>query len=712
MTIVRRYVLPLIALAAGLLATIAATMLMARAEEGRRQARFDGIAAGSVAAIESRMLAQLTLLRGAAGLFNASERVTNRDFRAYVERLRLDRNYPGVLGIGFAELTRNDAQTSAIRFLEPLNRLNAQAIGFDMLGEAMRREAMQKARLTGRSTMSGGVRLVQEIEPVKQPGFLIYTPVYRDGVALPDNLYGWVYSPLRAHDLFGAVFAQRDVREVVVEVFDSAIAEPQLLYRSGKRQTSASYSTVRTLEIAARSWRVRVSSSPAFEADTVVPAAAGVAAAGALISLLVAALLFLQVRSGRRTEQEVALRTAELRHANERLIEEGLARKSAEAQVAQMQKMEAIGQLTGGIAHDFNNMLTVVIGNLDIAQRRLNDPEKLARAIGHASEGAQKAAELTQRLLAFGRQAALRPQVLHPNDLVGGMADILRRTIGETIRLETVLAAAPWTICADPAQLESAMLNLAINARDAMPEGGALRIETGNVVLRDGDVPGAESVAEGPHVRLAVSDTGDGMTTDVLARALDPFFTTKGVGKGTGLGLSQVYGFVRQSGGHLQIDSKPGEGTTVAIYLARHADAVRPEAKPVVEQVPLPRARKGETVLVCEDEDQVRMVSVETLEELGYAVLSAANGEEALGLLDTSRDIRLIFTDVVMPGINGRELADRALERRPNLKILFTTGYTSGAIVHGGRLDEDVTLIQKPFTAAELAGKVRELLDA
>jgi signal transduction histidine kinase len=707
----RRYALPLFALFAGLLATLATALMMADAEEGRRRAHFDRLADGAIAAIESRMLAQMTLLRGAAGFFNASEQVTREDFRSYVARLNLNLYYPGVLGIGYAAYDPRGSGSSAILFIEPLNKLNAQAIGFDMLSEATRRAAMLSAARSGRALMSGRVRLVQEIEPVKQPGFLIYAPLYRGGVVAPERLHGWVYSPLRAYDLFNAVFAARDMREIAVEIYDGSVAEAHLLYRSGQVQDEPRHEDVRPVRVAGRTWLVRITSSPEFEADAALPAAWGVTIAGALISLLVAALLFLQGRTTQRTEEQVQLRTAQLREANLRLIEEGEARKQAEATVAQMQKVEAIGQLTGGIAHDFNNMLTIVIGNLDIARRRLGDPEAAGRAIANASEGAQKAADLTQRLLAFGRKAALRPRVIDPNLLVGGMADILRRTIGETIRLETVLASSVWPICADPAQLESAILNLAINARDALPDNGTLRIETGNVTLRDGDLRGTESVAQGPHVRLTVSDTGHGMTPEVLARALDPFFTTKEVGKGTGLGLSQVYGFVRQSGGQLQIDSAPGAGTSVAIYLPRHADAAASAERDDAPVAALPRAQEGDTVLVCEDEAQVRAISVETLEELGYRVVAASDGEEALELLDRTPDVRLIFTDVVMPGINGRVLADRALDRRPDLKILFTTGYTADAIVHDGRLDADVTLIPKPFTAAQLAQKVREVLD-
>ncbi len=727
----RRLTLPLVALIGGLIGTLIAALLMAGAEEDRRRARFTGLAESSVGAIRSRMLVQLTLLRGTAGFLNASDEVTRADFQAYVERLRLQQYYPGVLGIGYSayapdrraidRVLRDAADVgvpglalrpagerrdySVILFLEPQNRLNAQAIGFDMMSEATRREAMGAAAKSGRSQLSGRVRLVQEIEPVKQPGFLIYTPVYADR-----RLRGWVYSPLRAYDLFGAIFYGADLSEIVVEVFDERIGEDQLLYRSAPIERSSRYQSVTPVEIAGRRWLVRVTASPRFSRDTVLPAPLGVAVAGILISLLIAAVLLIQGRAARRTEEQVTLRTAELRAANDLLLTEAMAREAAEAKVAQMQKMEAIGQLTGGIAHDFNNMLTVVIGNLDIAQRRLGQPDRAERAITQAAEGARKAADLTQRLLAFGRQQALRPRVLDVNELVAGMADMLGRTIGEAIRLETSLMPSLWPVCADAAQLESAILNLAINARDAMEEAGSLRIQTANMTLGEGDLPGAESSALGPHVLVAISDTGHGMPPEILSRALDPFFTTKAVGKGTGLGLSQVYGFVRQSGGQMTIESAVGQGTTIRIYLPRHqsGDDRAPEHESGADAPP---QGAGETILVVEDEEQVREISIETLRELGYRVLAASGGEAALDLLERHPETRLVFTDVVMPGMNGRMLAEQVVAKRPGMPILFTTGYTRDAIVHDGRLDEDVTLIRKPFTVTELAEAVRRILD-
>lgn len=731
----RRFALPLIVLVVGLVGTLAAAILLARAEEGRQQARFDGLTIGAVSAIESRMLAQLTLLRGAAGFFNASDNVTPEDFRAYVARLRLERNYPGVLGIGYSvyarhrreldELVANStggraprftpypegerSDYSAIVYLEPMNRRNQQALGFDMMSEPTRRRAMEEARRSEAARMSGRVRLVQEIDPFKQPGFLIYAPLFRQ--ESPEALHGWIYSPLRAHDLFNAIFAEHELSEIVVEVFDESAIESNILYRSENPPQGSSFVQERRLEIAGRPWVVRVASSPKFDAGSPLLLSAIVGVAGALISLLVASIIWLQARAGERTEQQVLLRTAELRKSNQRLIAEVEARRLAEAQVAQMQKIEAVGQLTGGIAHDFNNMLTVVIGSLDMAERRIEDRERVKHALANAKEGAVKAVDLTQQLLAFGRRQTLAPKVIDPNMLLSGMSELLRRSLGEAVLMETILAVGIWRIHADAAQLESAILNIAINARDAMPDGGALTIETANCHIEEASARQHEEVEPGEYVLLEFRDTGHGMPADVVAKALEPFFTTKEVGRGTGLGLSQVYGFVKQSAGHLGIHSEKGKGTTVKIYLPRHRGGgeVMPSAKK--EPAILPHGNADEVILVVEDEDQLREMSVETLLELGYTVLSAPDGARALDLMERRPRIDLPFTDIVMPGMNGQQLADAARTGRPDLKLLFTTGYTRDVIVHHGRFDDDVSLIQKPFTASQLARKVREELD-
>lgn len=392
----------------------------------------------------------------------------------------------------------------------------------------------------------------------------------------------------------------------------------------------------------------------------------------------------------------------------ERVAQEMDARSGAEEALRQAQKMEALGQLTGGIAHDFNNMLSVIIGNLDMLQRRLLRGEANVHQYAEfALEGANRAATLTERLLAFARRQPLRPEPLQPNRLVAGMSDLLHRTLGETIRTETVLAGGLWRIHTDANQLESAIVNLAVNARDAMPNGGRLTIETANAHLDDAYAAAHAGVAQGQYVLIAVTDTGSGMTLEVMRKAFDPFFTTKPVGRGTGLGLSQVYGFVHQSGGHVKIYSELGEGTTVKIYLPRFfGNGVSPT---LAQGRAATETRIDCVVLVVEDEASVRHVSVEALKELGCTVIEADNAVNALQILDMRDDIAVLFTDVVMPDINGRQLADEALRRRPDLKVLFTTGYTRNAIVHNGVLDPGVQLIGKPFNLEQLGRKLREV---
>lgn len=421
------------------------------------------------------------------------------------------------------------------------------------------------------------------------------------------------------------------------------------------------------------------------------------------------AVLFQDVTQRHRAE--VALR--EMNETLERRVSQEVAeRLKTEQALRQSQKMEAVGQLTGGIAHDFNNMLAVVIGSLDLLGRRLSDSDPRAqRHVDAAKDGARRAAQLTQRLLAFSRQQPLKPEPVDCNKLVSGMSDLLRRSLGSALQLETVLAGGLWRTHVDPNQLESAVLNLAVNGRDAMGEGGRLTIETANCFLDERYAAEQLGLAVGQYVMIAVSDTGSGMSPEVIAKAFDPFFTTKEVGRGTGLGLSQVYGFVKQSGGHVKIYSELGQGTAVKIYLPRlqgpHAEESAPEAG---SEMPL--GESHEVVLVVEDEPAVRQFSVEALTELGYKVLEADGAATALRLLEQHPEIALLFTDVVMPEVNGRKLADEARRRRPGLKVLFTTGYTRNAVVHNGVLDAGVYLIGKPFTVEELAARVREVLDA
>ena len=385
----------------------------------------------------------------------------------------------------------------------------------------------------------------------------------------------------------------------------------------------------------------------------------------------------------------------------------------AEAQIRQMQKIESIGQLTGGIAHDFNNMLAIVIGSLDIAYRRLDDdPPRARKFIENAREGAARAATLTSRLLAFSRQQPLAPESLDLNKLVAGMSELLRRTLGEQIQIETVLAGGLWRTMADPGEVENALLNLCVNARDAMPGGGKLTIETANAHLDETYASTHLEVEVGQYVMICVSDTGSGMAPDVVERAFDPFYTTKAVGKGTGLGLSQVHGFIKQSGGHVKIYSEVGHGTTLRIYLPRWFGAETPRLAPARRDGAVARGTPNEIVLVVEDEAGVRNLSVDALRELGYTVIHADGAGEALRMIGDHPTIHLLFTDIIMPEMNGRQLADRAIVLRPDLKVLYTTGYTRNAVVHNGVLDPGVAFLPKPFTIDQLAAKVRQVLDA
>ena len=407
---------------------------------------------------------------------------------------------------------------------------------------------------------------------------------------------------------------------------------------------------------------------------------------------------------------------SQLRATELALAQEGMQRREAEDMLRHAQKMDAIGQLTGGVAHDFNNLLTIISGNLEIADRSLRSwgdgtRERLARAIANAASGAQRAAMLTQRLLAFARRQALDPRITNVSQLTGGMADFFKRTLGENIELEISGGASQWPVEVDPSQMEAAILNLVINAKDAMAGKGKLTIEIGNAFLDESYSQQNPDVPVGEYLKIEISDTGCGMSREVQERAFDPFFTTKEPGQGTGLGLSQVYGFVKQSGGHIRIHSKVGEGTGVNIYLPR----ARAAAAPAVEEAegaPVVGSLGRESILVVEDEADVRSYLVETLRDLNYRVHEAADGAAALKLYDSDPfRVDLLLTDIVMPGMNGRQLAREMQSRVSKLKVLFITGYSGDAVVHQGRLDPGVSLLQKPLTQTLLAAKIRDLLD-
>jgi signal transduction histidine kinase len=428
----------------------------------------------------------------------------------------------------------------------------------------------------------------------------------------------------------------------------------------------------------------------------------------------IAVLLFGGIAFAEKRRQRLAIerQSRDLMASNTRLSEEIATREAAEEQVRQMQKMEAVGQLTGGIAHDFNNMLAVIISAIGLMRRRIAaGSHDIERYLDGAAEAAERAATLTRRLLAFSRQQPLAPEQIDANKMVSDMSELLRRTLGETVQLETVLAGGLWRIHADPSQLENSIINLAVNARDAMPEDGKITIETANVHLDD-RYAAEHAVRAGQYVLVAVTDTGVGMSQEVVDKAFDPFFTTKGVGKGTGLGLSQVYGFVKQSDGHIKIYSEPGHGTIVKLYLPRHFPSAETAERGSAARSDTPAgARDGELILLVEDEERVRLLSADTLREIGYSVIAADSGRAAIQLLEENPGIVLLFTDIVMPEMSGRVLADTALKMRPELKVLYMTGFTRNAVVHNGVLDPGVNFIAKPFTMEELAAKLRAVLD-
>jgi len=384
---------------------------------------------------------------------------------------------------------------------------------------------------------------------------------------------------------------------------------------------------------------------------------------------------------------------------------------AVEEALRQSQKMEAVGQLTGGIAHDFNNMLQGIAGSLDMARRRMKQGRtaELDRYIESAGQTVERAATLTHRLLAFARRQALRSEPVEPNALIGGIEDLIRRTVGPAITVELRLDDDAWSVLSDSNQLENVLLNLAINARDAMPEGGKLTIGTARKALGAADVAGQEGAKPGDHMEIFVADTGMGMDEATRGRAFEPFFTTKPLGQGTGLGLSQLYGFVRQSSGVVRLDSAPGQGTTVRLYLPRHEHA-REQDQPLVPGVEAEEAGRGEMVLLVEDEESVRTIAAEHLRELGYAVLEAENGPVASRLLRSGARVDLLVTDVGLPGgMNGRQVAEAARERRPGLPVLFITGYAGSAL--DGQLAPGMEVIGKPFALDTLAAKVRAMLE-
>jgi signal transduction histidine kinase/ActR/RegA family two-component response regulator len=718
----------------GLMAALLVAIKLSDINEDRLDERFEHSADMAVSSIESRIDMQMTLLHGTAGLFHSSDSVTSQDFHTYIDWLDLENNYRGVLGVGYVAMapTREDLTEmaslfqqsrdvdfeawpegerpaySTVLFLEPRTINNIETIGFDMLSEETRREAMMRAARTGETIMSGRVELLQEIDGEKQPGFLIYTPLFANASAeRAGTPYGWVYSPLRAPDLFREVFPHNANADLAVSIYDGAASPDNLLFRSAEINGDEPYRRVERLTLAGHEWTVEVVALPAFSQSATVLVPWVVSLGGAFVALLLALLSYQQVRAAGRIEQKVRLRTAELKAANTRLRDEVVARAKAESEVQRMQRMESLGQLTGGIAHDFNNMLAVVMGNLELARANIRDPERLEKLIHRAIVGALRASDLTQRLLAFARRQPLTPSKVDVNDLVSEMSEMLERTIGKQVNFSTELADDLWPTLVDGNQLENALLNLVINARDAMQEGDNLIIRTSNRIHRISEGgPGTEPVE---CVCISVCDTGSGMSPEVREQALEPFFTTKEIGKGTGLGLSQVFGFARQSGGDLEIETREGDGTTIRIFLPRLQGADTgndgKDGGTTDHAVDVARGLSQEVVLVVDDEEEVRTITVEMLRELGYTVIAASSGEEALSKLSANPEIR------VVPEMSGNEFARHALAAVPDLKFILVSGYDNPA-EPSERVEVGVTArLSKPFSREELALAIRKAFD-
>jgi signal transduction histidine kinase/CheY-like chemotaxis protein len=693
------------------------------------------------------------LLRGAAGLFAAQrDRVTLSDFRAYVQRSDIRRLTPGVLAVGFtrtlpaaeqgqllAEVqalgvsgfrvhpNTDDPTISPVIFAEPPNPRNLAAIGYDVMSDPVRREMVERARDTGRSSASAPIQLVQEIDANKQAGFLVATPVYAGG-AVPASrderrrlFQGFVFGAFRADDLFRAIAAAETEDGTSFAVYDGLPGAKTLLHRSTPTTDATAgtpYRREAAVEVGGRTWTVVFTRHAASRWISAPSETWFMAGAGSLGTVLLGLASLRQARTQERVhrlnaslEARVDERTRDLQYANAELRRAGEERARVEEQFRQSQKMEAVGQLTGGLAHDFNNLLAGISGSLELMQTRMSQGRMgdLDRYMSVAQGAAKRAAALTHRLLAFSRRQTLDPKPTNVNRLITDMEELVRRTVGPHIHLEVVGLAGAWPALIDPGQLENALLNLCINARDAMPDGGRITIETANKWM---DEAGARQhdLPPGQYLSVCVTDTGTGMSADLMTKVFEPFFTTKPLGEGTGLGLSMVYGFARQSGGQVRLYSEVGEGTTVCLYLPRHyGEAEEDDGTRGLSEVE--RASEGQTVLIVDDEPSVRMLVTEVLEDLGYTAIEAADSVAGLKVLQSDVRIDLLVTDVGLPGgMNGRQMADAGRERRPDLKVLFITGYAENAVLGNGYLRPGMQVLTKPFVLETLASRINELI--
>ncbi|KMO18420.1 histidine kinase [Methylobacterium platani JCM 14648] len=739
-------------LAVCLLATALGTALIWRSAELRDRLTFLHATDIELRTVEDQFRTYTALLRGGAGLFAADgDTVTLAQFRAYVQRIEFQALYPGFLGIGFtpavpaSDRERFAAKAAAlgvpdfrvrpptdnpvlspVLFAEPPNPRNQAAIGYDVMSDPVRRDMVERARDTGLPAASARIQLVQEIDANKQAGFLVAMPVYAGG-AVPADLderrrryLGFVFGAFRADDLFNSIVAAEAEEDAAYAIYDGAPGAATLLHRSARTPHSVPGRLTReaTLELGGRTWTVQFEQRLSPRRASALPEIGLVCGGGLLATALLAFAAFRQRRTqdeirrlNASLEARVEERTRDLREAAESLRQAGEDRARMEEVLRQSQKMEAVGQLTGGLAHDFNNLLAGISGSLELIETRIGQgrSKDVAKYIAAAQGASKRAAALTHRLLAFSRRQTLAPKAVDANRLVDGMLDLIQRTVGPGIDLRHRGADDLWPALVDPSQLENALLNLCINARDAMPDGGRIVIETENRWI-DRAQAEAQDMPEGQYLALCVSDTGTGMPPEVVARAFDPFFTTKPMGEGTGLGLSMIYGFAKQSGGQVRIRSVVGAGTTVCLTLPRH----RGEAEVGgldAERRPPAQAGAGETVLIVDDEPTVRMLVTDVLNDLGYTAVEAADGAGGLRVLQSDARVDLLVTDVGLPGgMNGRQMADAARVTRPDLKVLFITGFAEAALFGDGRLEPGMAVLTKPFAVDALAARIREMI--
>lgn len=581
---------------------------------------------------------------------------------------------------------------------------NIQAIGLDYTKISEQREAALRARDIGDLVLAGPVDLVQGGQ-----GFIGRFPVYLRSDDGAPEFWGLVSAVIDLEALYSAVGLNQPLPFAVTLTGRDAMGDRGLRF-FGPEITARDQPVVSTVYLPSGTWQI--AAMPFGGWDTHHPqiwAMRLVLAAAAVLILLPSIGMGRSMEARKRAIEELKEVNTTLQHQMLDLEAARAAQAQAEVQLRQAQKLEAVGQLTGGVAHDFNNLLTVILGNSELLVEKLQDREDLRKFAQMTVNAAERGAELTNRLLAFSRKQPLQPRVLNVGaQLCNNLESLLRRTLPESVTLQIEREDNDWLAEIDPGQLEAALLNIVLNARDAMPEGGRITLTIKDTEIDEDAAQSDPEIKPGQYVMITVTDTGHGMSEETLMRVFEPFFTTKEVGRGSGLGLSMVYGFVRQSGGHVRITSRPDNGTTIVLYFPRSLSEATENDAPKPRQ---PISGGKETILLVEDDDLVRQQVRASLLGLGYYVVEAENGPQAIEILQKLSHVDLLFTDIVLPGgMNGRSLANAAQALRPNLKVLFTSGYTENAMIHHDRLDPEVELLSKPYRRSELAEKLRKVL--